>query len=64
MPHVKDAADRLPSLSATVSVAVARRKTAMPFLQDAALVLTEAPYEWVTDRIAELGDVTRSTSAT
>lgn len=57
--HIEDAADRLPSLSATVSVATARRKAAMPFLQDAALVLTEEPYEWTTDRIAELGDVTQ-----
>ncbi|MEU8911745.1 hypothetical protein [Streptomyces nigrescens] len=56
--HIEDAADRLPSLAATVSVATARRKAAMPFLQDAALVLTEEPYEWTTDRIAELGDVT------
>ncbi|MFI6686646.1 hypothetical protein [Streptomyces sp. NPDC050485] len=58
VPHIKEAADRLPSLSATVSVATARRKTAMPFLQDAALVLTEEPYDWTTDRIAELGNVT------
>lgn len=56
--HIEDAADRLPTLAATVSVATARRKAAMPFLQDAALVLTEEPYEWTTDRIAELGDVT------
>ncbi|MFE3139681.1 hypothetical protein [Streptomyces scopuliridis] len=56
--HIKDAADRLPSLSATVSVATARRKAAMPFLQGSALALTEEPYEWTTDRIAELGDVT------
>ncbi|MFG2141892.1 hypothetical protein [Streptomyces sp. NPDC048650] len=58
VPHIADAADRLPSLSATVSVATARRKAAMPFLQDSALVLTEEPYEWSTDRIAELGDIT------
>ncbi|MFD7288486.1 hypothetical protein [Streptomyces sp. NPDC059863] len=56
--HITDAADLLPSLSATVSVAAARRKAAMPFLQDSALALTEEPYEWTTDRIAELGDVT------
>ncbi|WP_435244282.1 hypothetical protein [Streptomyces sioyaensis] len=58
VPHIEDAADRLPSLAATVSAAAARRKAAMPFLQDAALVLTEDPYEWSTDRIAELGGVT------
>ncbi|MFG2864677.1 hypothetical protein [Streptomyces sioyaensis] len=58
MPHIEDAADRLPSLAATVSVASARRKAAMPFLQDSALVLTEEPYDWSTDRIAKLGDVT------
>lgn len=59
VPHIKDdAAERLPSLSATVSVAAARRKAAMPFLQDSALALTEEPYGWTTDRIGELGDVT------
>ncbi|MGG7574151.1 hypothetical protein [Streptomyces sirii] len=58
VPHIEDAADRLPSLAATVSVAAARRKAAMPFLQDSALVLTEEPYKWSTDRIAKLGDVT------
>ncbi|MFI1012611.1 hypothetical protein [Streptomyces sp. NPDC020965] len=58
VPRVEGAAERLPSLSATVSVAAARRKTAMPFLQDSALALTEEPYGWTTDRIAELGDVT------
>ncbi|MFD9226162.1 hypothetical protein ACFWDI_40670 [Streptomyces sp. NPDC060064] len=58
MPQIKDAADRLPFLAATVSVAAARRKTAMPFLQDAALALTEEPYDWSMNRIAELGDTT------
>lgn len=58
LPHIEDAADRLPSLATTVSVATARRKAAMPFLQDAALALTEEPYGWTTDRIAKLGDTT------
>ncbi|MFE0058765.1 hypothetical protein [Streptomyces sp. NPDC059003] len=58
VPHTENAADRLPSLATTVSEANARRKAALPFLQDAALVLTEEPYEWSTDRIAEFGDVT------
>ncbi|MER5301360.1 hypothetical protein ABT039_18060 [Streptomyces lasiicapitis] len=60
VPHLdpKEAADRLPSLAATVSVATARRKAAMPFLQDAALALTEEPYDWSTERIGKLGDVT------
>lgn len=58
VPYVEDAASRLPSLAATVSVATARRKAAMPFLQNAALALTEEPYAWTTDRIAELGNVT------
>ncbi|WP_282793109.1 hypothetical protein [Streptomyces sp. CC224B] len=51
-------AARLPSLAATVSVATTRRKAAMPFLQDAALALTEEPYGWSTERIGKLGDVT------
>ncbi|WP_328333429.1 hypothetical protein [Streptomyces sp. NBC_00455] len=54
--HIEDAADRLPSLSATVSVAGARRKAAMPFLYDATLALTEEPYGWSTTKIAEMGD--------
>ncbi|WP_030780781.1 hypothetical protein [Streptomyces sp. NRRL S-920] len=54
----EEAADRLPSLAATVSVANARRKAAMPFLQDSALALTEEPYGWSTERIGQLGDVT------
>ncbi|WP_445517355.1 hypothetical protein [Streptomyces sp. NEAU-174] len=58
VPYIEDAADRLPSLAATVSVATARRKAAMPFLYDVTLVLTEEPYEWTTDRIAAHGDVT------
>ncbi|MFD7334887.1 hypothetical protein ACFV98_02640 [Streptomyces violascens] len=58
VPHIEDAVEQLPVLSAIVSVAAARRKAAMPFLQDAALVLTEEPYEWSTEHIGELGDVT------
>ncbi|MEU8540848.1 hypothetical protein AB0C52_12825 [Streptomyces sp. NPDC048717] len=58
LPYVEDAAERLPELSETVSVATARRKAALPFLQDAALALTEEPYSWPTDKIAELGGVT------
>ncbi|MGW0533400.1 hypothetical protein [Streptomyces sp. NPDC003032] len=58
-PDREEAADRLPSLAAAVSVATARRKAAMPFLQDAALALTEEPYGWSTERIGKLGDVTQ-----
>ncbi|MFF8657544.1 hypothetical protein [Streptomyces huasconensis] len=60
MPRLdpEETADRLPSLAATVSVATARRKAAMPFLQDAALALTEEPYSWSTERIGQLGGVT------
>ncbi|MFD3514859.1 hypothetical protein [Streptomyces sp. NPDC058657] len=58
VPQLADAADRLPSLSATVSEATERRKAAMPFLQTSALALREEPYEWTTERIGELGDVT------
>ncbi|MGI5337719.1 hypothetical protein ACQEVS_10120 [Streptomyces sp. CA-181903] len=60
VPRVErdDAADRLPALAAIVSVATARRKAAMPFLREAALTLTEDPYDWSTERIAELGNTT------
>ncbi len=54
----EEAADRLPSLSATVSVATTRTKAAMPFLPGSALALTEEPYNWSTERIGKLGDVT------
>ncbi|MEW1700759.1 hypothetical protein ACIQCR_16905 [Streptomyces sp. NPDC093249] len=58
VPYVEDAAERLPELSETVSVAQARRKAAMPFLRDAAVALTEEPYSWSTSQIAEFGGVT------
>ncbi|MFF0481925.1 hypothetical protein [Streptomyces sp. NPDC004435] len=58
LPYVEGAADRLPDLSETVSVATARRKAALPFLRKAALALTEEPYSWPTSKIAELGGVT------
>ncbi|WJV44542.1 hypothetical protein [Streptomyces flavofungini] len=58
IPKIDGAAEVLPRLSEIVSAATARRKAALPFLQDAVLVLSEAPYEWTTDRIAEFGDVT------
>ncbi|NGO67016.1 hypothetical protein [Streptomyces boncukensis] len=58
VPQVPDAAAQLPTLAATVSAATARRDAALPFLQDTALVLTEEPYGWSTERLAEEGGVT------
>ncbi|MFK0294306.1 hypothetical protein ACIQU6_28070 [Streptomyces sp. NPDC090442] len=58
VPFIEDAAERLPGLSETVSVATARRQAAMPFLQDAALELSEEPCSWEVERIAKLGNVT------
>ncbi|MEU1802791.1 hypothetical protein [Streptomyces sp. NPDC019937] len=54
----KEAADRLPSPAATVSVAAARRSATTPFLPYAAPALTEEPYNWSTDHISKLGDAT------
>ncbi|MGW1275544.1 hypothetical protein ACWD4V_01115 [Streptomyces tsukubensis] len=56
--YVENAAETLPALSETVSVATGRRKAALPMLQDAALALTEEPYGWSTEQIGELGGVT------
>lgn len=46
VPRVKDAAKRLPELSERVAAANARHEAAVPFRQDAALVVSEEPYGW------------------
>lgn len=56
VPKVEKAADTLPALATTVSVATARRKAAMPFLYGATLALTEEPYGLNAVQIAELVD--------
>ncbi|MEU6756037.1 hypothetical protein [Streptomyces sp. NPDC046685] len=52
VPRIEDAAQRLPELARVVAVAKARRAAAMPFMQDAALALSEPPYDWDGEKIA------------
>ncbi|MEU5159672.1 hypothetical protein AB0G74_08690 [Streptomyces sp. NPDC020875] len=56
--YVETAAETLPALAETVSVATGRRKAALPVLQDTALALMEEPYSMSTEQIGELGGVT------
>lgn len=53
------AASTVVQAGSIVAAARARRKAALFFLQEAALVLSEAPYEWDPDKIAEHADITR-----
>ncbi|MGW3628017.1 hypothetical protein [Streptomyces sp. NPDC000880] len=53
VPRIPDAAEKLPKLSRIVAEATARRNAALPFMQDAALALSEEPYGWDGHRIAE-----------
>lgn len=53
VPRVEDARRKLPRLARIVSDAKARREAALPFMQDAALALSEEPYGWDGQRIAE-----------
>ncbi|NEA53546.1 hypothetical protein G3I60_05095 [Streptomyces sp. SID13666] len=56
--RIPDAGQQLPDLSEQVAVAEARRKAAVPFRQDACLVISEEPYGWTSAQIAELAGVT------
>lgn len=53
IPHISDAATKLPGLSEAVSEATARRKAAKPYRQQAALDLADPPHEWTPKQIAE-----------
>ncbi|MFG2986197.1 hypothetical protein ACGFYQ_33935 [Streptomyces sp. NPDC048258] len=59
VPHIEDAAEKLPELARIVAAAQARRKTAVPFMQEAAFALSEEPYGWDADRIASYAGVSR-----
>ncbi|MGW2550065.1 hypothetical protein [Streptomyces sp. NPDC001635] len=58
VPRVANAAERLPEVARIVAMARARRAAAVPFMQDAALALSEDPYGWDGERIAEHAGVT------
>ncbi|MFJ2225601.1 hypothetical protein ACIOFY_36865 [Streptomyces anulatus] len=58
IPYDK-AAETAVRASTLVASARASRKAALFYLQEAALVLTEAPYDWTPDKIAEHADITR-----
>ncbi|MEU1592833.1 hypothetical protein ABZ468_08205 [Streptomyces sp. NPDC005708] len=53
VPRVENAAEKLPAVARVVAEARTRRTTAVPFMQDAALALSEEPYGWEGERIAE-----------
>ncbi|MFB6700231.1 hypothetical protein [Streptomyces rubiginosohelvolus] len=59
VPRIPDAASNVVELARIVASARARRAAALFFMQEAALVLCEAPYEWTPDKIAEHADITR-----
>ncbi|MET9776207.1 hypothetical protein ABZ023_18435 [Streptomyces sp. NPDC006367] len=56
--RVDDAAEELPRLARIVAAARARRATAVVFMREAALVLSEEPYGWSGEKIAEHAGVT------
>ncbi|WP_406274794.1 hypothetical protein OH779_40150 [Actinacidiphila glaucinigra] len=58
MRHLEQAAEKLPELASIVGASDARRQAPVPFMQDAALALSEAPYDWDGERIAEHAGVT------
>ncbi|MFF8399860.1 hypothetical protein [Streptomyces sp. NPDC016172] len=51
--RVPDAAEKLPELARIVAAARARRSTAVVFMREAALALSEEPYGWSGEKIAE-----------
>ncbi|MFC9280883.1 hypothetical protein [Streptomyces collinus] len=51
--RVANAAEELPRLAAIVAAARARRGAAVVFMREAALTLSEEPYGWDGERIAE-----------
>ncbi|MFJ4988805.1 hypothetical protein ACIP9H_34015 [Streptomyces sp. NPDC088732] len=57
VPRIEDAGDKLPELARIVAAARARRTAAVPFMQDAALALSEEPYSWDGERIAAHANV-------
>ncbi|MEU5978508.1 hypothetical protein [Streptomyces sp. NPDC047315] len=59
VPVVKDAAKKLPRLATVVIEARARRAAAVVFMRNAALALSEEPYNWNAPRIAAVAGVSR-----
>ncbi|MBK3639515.1 hypothetical protein [Streptomyces sp. MBT33] len=53
MPRVENAFEELPRLASIVSPARARRDTAVVFMRNAALALSEEPYGWSGEKIGE-----------
>ncbi|MFI6142405.1 hypothetical protein ACIBCC_29965 [Streptomyces griseus] len=58
LPH-EEAIALLLEAAPLVVAARARRRVAVVYLQDAALALSEPPYEWDPDRIADHADIAR-----
>jgi hypothetical protein len=60
VPRIEGAADKVLEPARVVAAARARRKAAVRFMQEAVLALSEAPYDWTPDKIAEHAGVARS----
>ncbi|MFB6629972.1 hypothetical protein ACFCWY_08760 [Streptomyces sp. NPDC056362] len=57
--RVKDAEEQLLNASKIVRAAHQHRKEAMPYMQQATLALSKAPYNWTPERMAEHAGVDR-----
>ncbi|WP_116428933.1 hypothetical protein [Streptomyces spongiicola] len=53
VPRIENAFEELPRLASVVSAARARRAAAVVFMREAALALSEEPYGWSGEKIAE-----------
>jgi hypothetical protein len=59
VPRVKDAEDKIIEPSVIVAKARARRGVAVRFMQEAIWALSQSPYDWSPEKIAEHVGVTR-----
>ncbi|MET7573351.1 hypothetical protein ABZT04_33375 [Streptomyces sp. NPDC005492] len=59
VPRVENASEELPRLARVVASARARRGAAVVFMREAALVLSEEPYGWDGEKIAEHAGVAK-----
>ncbi|MFG2761521.1 hypothetical protein [Streptomyces wuyuanensis] len=60
IPRVEDAAEKVLKMAEVVAKARARREKAVRFMQDAVLALSQPPYDWSPEKIAEHAGVSRS----
>lgn len=60
VPYVRDAAEKVLDLARIVAAARGRRRVAVRFMQECVLALSEPPYDWSTEKIAEHSGIARS----